>query len=136
MSGLLTTREIDEIVARIRVAADPERILMFGSYAKGRATCRSDLDLLIVMPTGTTTLPRRSDIVPHLGGSIIPIDIHIVTAEALDLYGQERHHFLHSVLNSCRVLYQRVPHEPEPFEGRADRAAVQASAAADRRLGA
>jgi predicted nucleotidyltransferase len=107
MSGLLSTREIDTIVARILSVTDPDRILMFGSYAKGRATFSSDLDLLIAMPTTVTALPRCSDLMPYLGDSVIPIDLHIVTTEALDQYGRERHHFLHSVLRSGKVLYTR-----------------------------
>ncbi|HEX4817116.1 MAG TPA: nucleotidyltransferase domain-containing protein [Nonomuraea sp.] len=109
MSGLLTTREIDAIVARIVSVTDPDLVLMFGSYAKGRATCRSDLDLLIAMPATTTALPRRSDVMPYLGSSIIPVDLHIVTTEELDVYGRERHHFLQSVLDTGRVLYRRAP---------------------------
>ncbi|MEV6409493.1 nucleotidyltransferase domain-containing protein [Streptomyces bobili] len=103
----MTDEEIDSIVGRIVQVARPERILMFGSYAKGRATVNSDLDLLVVMPTGSSDLVRASEVEPYLGGWAVPIDLHFVTVEELEEYGREEHHFLHSVLRSGRTLYQR-----------------------------
>ena len=48
----LPTRTIDSItdeaVARIRAVVQPERVLLFGSWARGEAGPDSDLDLLIV----------------------------------------------------------------------------------------
>ncbi|MBO3752680.1 nucleotidyltransferase domain-containing protein [Streptosporangiaceae bacterium NEAU-GS5] len=108
MTAQLTPAEIDTIVNRIVMVARPDRVLMFGSYAKGVATDRSDLDLLVVVPTDTTPLCQPSDLTPYLGGWIIPIDIHVVTTEELEEYGKEQYHFLHSVLQSGRTLYQRI----------------------------
>jgi predicted nucleotidyltransferase len=107
MAGQLTLKEIETVVARIVTTARPERIIMFGSYAKGNPTIRSDLDLLVVMPTDPPTPFRTSDIEPYLGCSLAPVDIHIVTAEELKEYSKQEHHFLHSVLRSGRTLYQR-----------------------------
>lgn len=103
----LTAEEIENVVARIVMVARPERVIMFGSYAKGRASVRSDLDLLVVMPTDTSTLFRAWDFEPYLGGSVVPVDVHVVTAEELEEYGREQYHFLHSVLRTGRTLYRR-----------------------------
>jgi hypothetical protein len=46
---------------------------MFGSYAKGRATVKSDLDLLVVMPTDAPALVRASEVEPYLGGWAVPV---------------------------------------------------------------
>jgi predicted nucleotidyltransferase len=40
---------IHELAGRIAEAFEPERIILFGSYAYGRPTSDSDVDLLIVM---------------------------------------------------------------------------------------
>jgi predicted nucleotidyltransferase len=103
----LTPAEIESIVDRIVRVARPERVLMFGSYAKGKATDRSDLDLLVVVPDDASPRCRPADLAPYLGGWIIPIDVHVVTTEELAEYGKERYHFLHSVLQSGRPLYPR-----------------------------
>jgi predicted nucleotidyltransferase len=44
----LTERLLTEIRKRIVDALAPERVILFGSYAEGRATADSDLDLLVV----------------------------------------------------------------------------------------
>ncbi len=41
------------ITERIVQQFQPLKIILFGSYARGDATTNSDLDLLIVMPSGT-----------------------------------------------------------------------------------
>ncbi|MFB4268329.1 nucleotidyltransferase domain-containing protein [Nonomuraea sp. GTA35] len=106
MNANLSGREIDTIVARVVMVARPRRVMVFGSYAKGRATGRSDLDLLVVVAGDEAPRPRPSDFAPYLGGWIVPVDIHVVTEEELREYGRQEHHFLHSVLRSGRTLYQ------------------------------
>jgi predicted nucleotidyltransferase len=105
MSGQLTEAEIRRVVRRIVAVARPEQVVLFGSYAKGRATARSDLDVLVVVADGQR--PRPSDIVPYVAGSVIPVDVHIVTAEEFAEYGNEPYHFLQSVRRSGRTMYRR-----------------------------
>lgn len=106
MAAQLTDEEITTIVSRIVLVARPDRVLVFGSYAKGRATARSDLDLLVVLPTNAPAPLDPADFDPYLGGWVVPIDVHVVTVEELEEYGKERHHFLHSVLRSGRMVYR------------------------------
>lgn len=42
---------LNEAVAQMVQAARPQAIVLFGSYAEGRAGSESDLDLLVVAPT-------------------------------------------------------------------------------------
>jgi predicted nucleotidyltransferase len=44
--------ELDRIVQRIAEALEPEKIILFGSRARGDAREDSDADLLIVVPDG------------------------------------------------------------------------------------
>jgi predicted nucleotidyltransferase len=41
---------LQEVTARVINALAPEQIILFGSYAEGRATSDSDLDLLVIIP--------------------------------------------------------------------------------------
>ncbi len=45
---MLTSDEITEIVARVAARLRPQKVILFGSYAKGAATARSDLDLFVI----------------------------------------------------------------------------------------
>ena len=42
---------IDEVVGQIAVKFRPEKIILFGSYARGEPRPESDVDLLVVMET-------------------------------------------------------------------------------------
>ena len=55
---MLNQIQIDEICQTIRDGLDPLKIVLFGSYAAGRQTEGSDLDLLVVARTELER-PRR-----------------------------------------------------------------------------
>ena len=47
------------MVEKIRVGYDPERIILFGSYAYGEATEHSDIDLLVIKDDPRPPIDRR-----------------------------------------------------------------------------
>jgi uncharacterized protein len=53
----------DELIADatkiIVEKANPKRIILFGSRARGEAQADSDLDLLIIVPDGTSSIDAR-----------------------------------------------------------------------------
>lgn len=53
---MLTAAQLQEMSERISREFDPDRIILFGSYAQGNATDDSDIDLLVV---ADTALPPR-----------------------------------------------------------------------------
>ena len=60
--------QIAEMVRRIVAQSDPEKIILFGSCARGDATPDSDVDLLVVMPVAGS---RRGKAVEIGGDSTI-----------------------------------------------------------------
>lgn len=49
----LTDKLLKEIVEAIRVEAKPERIILFGSCARGKWKDRSDIDIAVIPESGT-----------------------------------------------------------------------------------
>ena len=49
---MIGTATLEEVIGRLVERFDPEKIILFGSYARGEATDDSDVDLLIVADTG------------------------------------------------------------------------------------
>ena len=47
---MITTRQIEDVSGRIAAEFEPERILLFGSYAWGAPSPDSDVDLLVILP--------------------------------------------------------------------------------------
>ena len=47
---MVAMNDIQAVVDRIAAAYDPERVVLFGSHARGTATRDSDVDLLVILP--------------------------------------------------------------------------------------
>lgn len=73
--------EIDEMVRRIVEQFDPERIILFGSHARGNAGPDSDVDLLIVMPVRNSKRDKAVEIGVALHDIPVPIDIIVTRPE-------------------------------------------------------
>lgn len=72
---------IEGMVRRIVKRFDPERIILFGSYARGRAGPDSDVDLLVVMPVTGSRQEKAVEIGVALHGFDVPKDIVVTTPE-------------------------------------------------------
>ena len=69
------------MVRRIVSRFDPERIILFGSHARGDAGPDSDVDLLVVMPFFGSKLEKQLEIRLALRSIHIPKDIVVTTPE-------------------------------------------------------
>ncbi len=63
---------------------DPERIILFGSHARGEADEYSDYDVLVIKRTGRPFLERMRDMVPYLVEFDRPADILVYTPEEFE----------------------------------------------------
>ena len=97
---------INEIVEKIVVNHQPERIMLFGSYAWGHPHSESDIDLLIEKETDNTRLTAR-DIDRTLFPRSVPIDIIVSTPECIRQRKAERDSFISKIFTDGKVLYER-----------------------------
>ncbi len=67
--------KVDEMMGRIVERFDPERIILFGSHARGEGRPDSDVDLLIVMSVKGSKRKKRLEIRRALHDVRIPKDI-------------------------------------------------------------
>ena len=96
---------LDEAVLRLRAELDPELVLLFGSRARGTATRRSDLDLLIVWNTQEPHLARIGRVLHLLSDSPWPVEVIAYTP--LELEAKRSSTFVRGILNEGKVLYER-----------------------------
>ncbi len=80
----LTDDDIREIVDTIVAVADPEKVILFGSYARGDATAESDLDLLVVKETGDLSPHRSAPLYHALGDYLQSVDVLVYTPRELE----------------------------------------------------
>ncbi len=89
---------LQEIVNRIVQSFNPQKIILFGSYAYGKPHEGSDLDILVIMDS---TLPRYKRSIPiyrALADLLIPMDILVYTPEEAEAWEDVPQAFITSIL--------------------------------------
>ncbi len=99
---------IDEMVKIIVERFQPEKIILFGSHAKGGAGPDSDVDLLVVMPAQNSKRKKQVEIRLALRHIHIPKDIIVVTPDELDKYRNVVGTIIYPALREGKTLYERV----------------------------
>ena len=97
---------LDEVVQRIVAVADPEKIILFGSAARGELGPDSDLDLLVVK-SGVHRRKLAQSIYEKLLGVGYPVDVIVVTPEDIERYGDAIGLIVGLALREGRVIYER-----------------------------
>ncbi len=76
---------LQEVVGRLRVAYQPERIYLFGSQARGEPGPDSDYDILLVVPDDAPADRRESRLAYQvLWGLRVAVDVLVWTRAAFD----------------------------------------------------
>ena len=100
---------INEMVRLIKDQIKPEKIILFGSYARGTAGPDSDVDLMVVMPLERgKRREKAAEIYQLLGGMGLPKDIIIVSPEDLVNYRDLLGTIIKPALEEGKILYDRA----------------------------
>lgn len=93
-------------VEKIVRELNPEKIILFGSYAYGNPTPDSDVDLLIILKTDSKRAERVVAVSNILYPREFPVDILVKTPQELN---DELTHnfFLREITSKGKVLYER-----------------------------
>ncbi len=75
-------KQIEIMVSRIVQKFQPERIILFGSHARGDGGPDSDVDLLVVMPVEGSKRQKAVEIGVALHDIRVPKDIIVTTPDA------------------------------------------------------
>jgi predicted nucleotidyltransferase len=106
----VTDEKLAEVLRRIVATADPNRVILFGSRARGENRPDSDLDLAVIIDAPEEEVRRR---LPHsvLRGLQMEVSLIVVSQEKYDLHRP----WLNSVFNYIDregvVLYDRHDQE-------------------------
>ena len=83
---MITQEQINEITERIVRSFKPQKIILFGSYANGKPTEESDLDLLIIKDSDFPSRLQNRKVRKILSGLKIPVDAIVKTPEEFQTY--------------------------------------------------
>ena len=81
-----------EIVRRLVEAIDPDKIILFGSRARGDSHGQSDVDLLIIKSAEEPHLKQTGRAYRALWGISVQVDILWYTPEEVDYWSEVKYH--------------------------------------------
>jgi len=107
----ITADIIESMVKRIVERFQPEKIVLFGSCARGDITYDSDVDLLVIMPVKGRRRDKAVEIRRAVLDFPVPKDIVVRTPEDVAEYGNLVGTILKPALEEGKVLYEKTVQE-------------------------
>jgi len=98
---------IHEMVDRIVAVADVNRVVLFGSHARGDADAQSDVDLLVIQDTDAPRPKRSIPLYATVRDFPYSKDIIVYTPEEVEEYRNLPHSFVMTALREGEVLYEK-----------------------------
>jgi predicted nucleotidyltransferase len=100
---------MDQLMVRIgAISPDPNilKVILFGSFAEGRAVPGSDVDILIVLRRDSRRIMDRSpEFLEKFSGIGIGVDVFAYTVDELD------NPLVKNAMASGKVLFERKRHQ-------------------------
>jgi predicted nucleotidyltransferase len=101
----LTREQTQDLVERIVEAAHPQRIVLFGSAARGEVSQHSDIDVLVVVEEGAHRRKTAQRIYRQLLGFRLPVDVVVATASDIERYRDSPGLVYREALREGKELY-------------------------------
>ncbi|HZL52708.1 MAG TPA: nucleotidyltransferase domain-containing protein [Terracidiphilus sp.] len=98
---------VQRTLARLIRAFAPERVVLFGSHAKGTVRDNSDVDLLIIANVEGIPVIHQRRAKQLAADCFPPVDVVIATPSEIAEAANAKSPFLLSILSSGRTIYTR-----------------------------
>ena len=102
---MVAMNRIEEFGRRIGQEFGAERVVLFGSYARGAVTEDSDVDLLVIVPFEGRSVDKSVEIRMKLRPRF-PIDLLVRTPEKVQQRLEMGDDFMREILEEGKVLYE------------------------------
>lgn len=106
---MIDERDIRNVAARIGAAAKAQRVILFGSHARGEATEQSDVDLLIIAESDLPRFKRSRKLYKLLKPHPFGMDLVVYTPEEIEKGKRSKVSFVSTVLQEGKTLYVGRP---------------------------
>lgn len=98
---------LDQVTRKIVERFDPERVVLFGSRARGESRDGSDLDLFVEMQTDRQPPERAIEVAAIFGLRPWPLDVVVYTPAEVQRLRQVRGSLLSIIEAEGKLLYAR-----------------------------
>lgn len=100
-------RSLRPAIKKIVDELNPEKIILFGSYAYGNPNAHSDVDLLVIMKTRASLKDRSWAVSRLLLPRPFPVDILVKTPKEVREDLKSGDCFIKEILTRGKALYER-----------------------------
>jgi predicted nucleotidyltransferase len=101
---------IQKMSRRIAKRFKPDKIVLFGSYARGSAGVDSDVDLLVIMPVNGSRRQMQVDIRCEVHDIPVPKDIIVVTPQEVSDQKEVIGTLIRPAMKEGKILYAKRKH--------------------------
>jgi len=102
---MVKRRDIKAFVRRIVDGFHPRRVILFGSYAYGKPTADSDVDLLVVMPHEGHPAMQAAEIRKHVRAGF-PMDLVVRSPKEIQRRLAMGDFFISEIMERGQRLYE------------------------------
>ncbi|MCX6761486.1 MAG: nucleotidyltransferase domain-containing protein [Candidatus Moranbacteria bacterium] len=107
METQITNEKIQEVADKIVKEYQPEKIILFGSYAWGTPHEDSDVDLFIIKETQVAPLARIEMVDKIFSRREFPMDFLVYTPEQVERRIAIKDLFIKDVITNGKILYAK-----------------------------
>ena len=98
---------IVQVARQIGEAIDAERVVLFGSHARGNASDHSDVDLLVVAESDLPRFKRSRELYKLTKPHLFPMDLLVYTPDEVERGRKCSVSFVSAVLKEGKTVYVR-----------------------------
>jgi predicted nucleotidyltransferase len=102
---MTTIEQIQDFTRRLVAEFSPQRVILFGSYAYGRPTADSDVDLLVIIPFQGGAVAKSVEMQLKVRASF-PVELLVRSPEKVRERLNMGDGFMREILTKGKVLYE------------------------------
>ena len=106
-AGMVPRKDIREYVRALARHFAPERVVLFGSYARGNPHDSSDVDILVIMEHDKRKDVEQADAIDVQLPRAFPLDLIVRRPAEIKKRLAMGDVFLHTILGEGQVLHER-----------------------------
>lgn len=109
---MITNKQIKEVTDIIIEEIQPEKVLLFGSYASGNPDSESDIDIIVVVDKELEKKSRidammKLNLKTALPDLLFPKDFKMYSLNEYNELRKNKYSFLYNALQNAKTLYER-----------------------------